>query len=397
MTKPHISVLDAPEVYHGSPSEPGQATFTVELSRRSARDLTFDVALNPASNAGGPLQYITAQNVGDIESCPSQVTIPAGAKTASFDIQLAGDTQIEPQEQFSLMLTPTAGERVVMDKSTAIGTVAGDGNFFDVNADFSTSGITDNNLIALLTTDLDAAAARIEAALGDTVPRFDVIVRTAHFAQPNALAKCAAVFDTSAEIDLGDHQVLLPIALWEHLTSSPSNPAGDDPGGRATTVLILSADKLDTWFSGYARADVVTMLTHELLHGLDFGLGLTTARQGNPQAQSIWEHFEVQSGDTTYFEGQSAIDAHVPMRGANAGVRDFMDSVIGSHTAYGLFGEPISSLDVAILHDLGYTTTVPGWAQPIPAAALGSNALADFMIVGELTSTVASTPLMGSD
>jgi hypothetical protein len=86
------------------------------------------------------------------------------------------------------------------------------------------------------------------------------------------------------------------------------------------------------------------------------------------------------------------------MRGANVGVTpDFMDSNIGAHRIYDMFGEPISSLDVAILHDLGYGSTVPGWAQPIPAAAFGPSALACFMLVGEMASPGVGMQSVDSD
>jgi hypothetical protein len=398
---PTVTISDATPVDDGSPSSPGTANFTVTLDHASTTELTFNVIVNPLKTA----MLDTAQLIGDIGSYSNLLTIPAGTRTATLQVPLVGDTQIEPQEQFAVQLTTTADENViigqgdVMDTNgiaipgTAIGTILGDGSLAsNVKIEGLSQAGLPQKVQDLLTCDLEAAAARIENSLGGvagSVPQFDIQVTTADLGGAYAQGGPANMTDA---VRISGQSYYLPNTLVEHLT-------GVDPNGASTPDILLTLsnnvnDGVLTWFSGRSTVDVVTMLTHELLHGMGFGIGYGTgsglALAGNPQ--TIWDSFLAPPNRTHgyRFEGTQTIDANVLLANAGSGPNglvtglghvgvqpDLMDPYVGANgNPYAMFDESISPLDIAILKDIGYGTTAPTWFNTSkPNQLIASNAV----------------------
>jgi len=376
----------------GSPSSPGHATFTVSLDQASTSDLTFNVKLNPPSQTldsaqEAPVDSVTINSAtntttskftkGEFVAFTSQFKILAGSTSATVDVALRGDTLVEPNEQFSIQIEPTAGENVVMAPGTvigkngapipgsAIGTILGDGNLAtNVTPTFSQTALTalDPTLIPLLTADLQAAAARIEIALGDTVPKFDIQVTTGDLGGP--YAKCHPVQTDYTKIN--GQKVFLPNTLVEHLK-------GTDPNGTTPDINLTlstnSQDGVSTWFSGHSQVDVTTMLTHELLHGIGFGAGWSSTPFAGT-SKSIWDTFVSSPHGQYVFNGPQAhrvplaTDDNGQLNGHVANLPDLMDPFVGASLPNGMFDEPISPLDVAMLNDIGYGIAPPEWFHP---------------------------------
>jgi hypothetical protein len=384
---PTVTIHDAADLEDGAPGSSGTASFTVTLDHASTTDLTFYVNVNPANTT----MLDTAQLKGDIGSYSPLFTIPAYTTTATLQIPLVGDTQIEPKEQFVVQLTPTAGENVLLGAGdvtwtngspipgTAIGTILGDGNLATnvgiTGLAQSLAGLglpqTEQDLlVGDLTADLDAAVTRIENALGGiagSIPKFDIKVSTANLAS-DVSADTSPVFSYTYPIQ--GQPVYLPNTLVEHLTNGALDPSGPD------ILLTLSTNSQDgvlTWFSGQSNVDVVTLLTHELLHGMGFGsgYGAHSGLAGNPQ--TIWDSFLVPPNNShNGYSFQVTPQSNVPLITDDNGIlvpgydhiaaSDLMDPYVGTAgNQYAMFNESISPLDIAILKDIGYGTTAPSW------------------------------------
>jgi predicted extracellular nuclease len=93
------------------------ATFTVTLSQALASDVTFDIATADRSATAGS-DYVAASVTG--------ATIPAGATTYAFAVEIDCDTAPEPDETFLVNLTNVAGEGVATTAAQATGTIVND-------------------------------------------------------------------------------------------------------------------------------------------------------------------------------------------------------------------------------------------------------------------------------
>jgi hypothetical protein len=91
------------------------ATFTLALSEPVNRQVTIDVATVAE----------TASAETDFTPLETTVTLAAGEATASVTVDVAGDTEVEPDETFTLNLT-NASEGVTLDTETATATIAND-------------------------------------------------------------------------------------------------------------------------------------------------------------------------------------------------------------------------------------------------------------------------------
>jgi autotransporter passenger strand-loop-strand repeat protein len=373
-----------------SATTPSTLQFHVSLSQPAPSDLTFDVTLNPDNSVTGAsasktLPYITAQNHGDIASYTTSFTIRQGQTvpdSGDITVFLQADDQIEPDEQFAIQVAPTTGENVSIKylhpsptvADSAVGTIKGTDltAVSNVNVNLSALGLPAAEQ-TLLINDFKAAAQRIENALGNTVPKFDIYVS----GDPNlgflADAHPASMSET---IKVNGNLVYIPNTLAEHLNS------GQDPNGPGTdqthadilvTLNTNSQIGVPEWFSGNSKVDVTTMLTHELIHGLGLGASSTEL----PQFQTIWDNFVQRRPGSFSFTGSQAERLNngkpIPLAEAapngefmtgsgHVGIEgDLMDPYIGVTSAgsFQMFGEKITPLDVAILSDLGYGSTLP--------------------------------------
>jgi hypothetical protein len=103
---PTISVADAPAATEG-----GTATFAVNLSSASGRDVAVDVTTIDG----------TAVAPGDYTTRAGKLTIPAGALSGSIGVPLVDDSTIEPDEKFGLRISKPVN--ATLGRATGIGTI----------------------------------------------------------------------------------------------------------------------------------------------------------------------------------------------------------------------------------------------------------------------------------
>src|SRR5262249_37325489 len=97
---PSLSISDASVTEGNSGTTPVQLTVT--LSAASGRAVTFSWA-----TADG-----TAKAVSDYQAASSTVTIPAGSLTAPITVNVLGDTIVEPDETFQVVLSNPTGASI---------------------------------------------------------------------------------------------------------------------------------------------------------------------------------------------------------------------------------------------------------------------------------------------
>jgi PKD repeat protein len=110
---PSLSIGDV-SVIEGN-SGTSLATFTISLSGAAPTDVTYDIAtLNGTASA--PTDYVASSLTGQV--------IPAGQTSKTFSVVVNGDTTIEPNERFRVMLSNVNGATV--SRGVAYGTIVND-------------------------------------------------------------------------------------------------------------------------------------------------------------------------------------------------------------------------------------------------------------------------------
>ena len=118
---------------HRPPLAYNQPTVTIADAAAVEGDgITFTVSVQPTRNAAITLDYktvdhtaISHRNVNDYTAASGQVTIPANASSANITVQTTEDTDLEIDDQFTLVLS-SPPDGVVLGKSTAIGRIIND-------------------------------------------------------------------------------------------------------------------------------------------------------------------------------------------------------------------------------------------------------------------------------
>jgi hypothetical protein len=109
---PSLSILDAGVVEGNAGTTP--ATFEVRLSAASASPVTVAFA-----TAGG-----TATSGADFQPSSGILTFAAGATVRSVAVAVVGDTQVEPDETFGVVLSSASGATLLVGSGT--GTIVDD-------------------------------------------------------------------------------------------------------------------------------------------------------------------------------------------------------------------------------------------------------------------------------
>jgi hypothetical protein len=119
----------------GDGGTPGTPTLTVSSAATSEGDvgtkrLTFPVILSAAATSPVSVQYatvhLTTDNADFAVISSGTLTINTGSTYAEIAVDVNGDTDVEPDETFSLMLSNPSG--VVLSANSATGTIQNDDN-----------------------------------------------------------------------------------------------------------------------------------------------------------------------------------------------------------------------------------------------------------------------------
>ncbi len=131
---PNMSILD--NICSEGDSGIISCSFTISLDSNSAFDTLVDVSTLDGSAVAGD----------DYNSKSVQVTIPAGSTSTIVDIDIIGDTLIEGDETFTLLLSNAVGANIV--DSSAIATITDDDASISFNAVDQNGGCFnwDNNI-----------------------------------------------------------------------------------------------------------------------------------------------------------------------------------------------------------------------------------------------------------
>ncbi len=93
------------------------------------RELSFSITLSAAATSAISVEYATADDVAtspeDYVASNGSVTIAAGSQSGTIVITINGDTDIEPDERFTLTLSNPTGGATLAD-ATAVGTIRND-------------------------------------------------------------------------------------------------------------------------------------------------------------------------------------------------------------------------------------------------------------------------------
>jgi serine/threonine-protein kinase len=110
---PSIAIADA-SVSEGN-SGTRQLNFSISLSQAATATVSFDIATANGSATAGS-DFVAASQAGR--------TIAAGATSASFAVAINGDTAVEPDETFTVVLSNVSGASVA--DGQALGTILND-------------------------------------------------------------------------------------------------------------------------------------------------------------------------------------------------------------------------------------------------------------------------------
>ena len=126
---PRLSVVDARVVEGNSGTK--QLAFTVALSNPSNQAITFDWATAVDGGVNGATVGTDFTGVGT-----TMVTIPAGATSATLNVDIVGDTTVEADETFFVNITNAkmGGAALVVTKAQAKGTIGNDERTLSLSA-----------------------------------------------------------------------------------------------------------------------------------------------------------------------------------------------------------------------------------------------------------------------
>ena len=112
-TLPRINITDAGRLEGDDGVSP--LIFEVSLSKPAATDVSFDIATQDISAVAG----------SDYRELTGSMLIPQGQTSATLSVLVIGDTLIESDEEFRVLLSNVTGEAVFGD-STAVGSILSD-------------------------------------------------------------------------------------------------------------------------------------------------------------------------------------------------------------------------------------------------------------------------------
>ncbi|TRC72044.1 hypothetical protein FJV83_31460 [Mesorhizobium sp. WSM4307] len=335
--------------------------------------LTISLAeLNPASDA---LKYMTAsQGTSDVGS-PTVASVtftPTSGTTLYLSVPTSNDGFIEPTEKFSVKIsapsqTTTGGSVVIADD---IGIVTITNNDVGSNAPIvqvTSWGGIDSDLQPLLLADLTAASGRIAQFFH--LPNIEIAVGTATLLGTN-LAETRPLWAEVVTADKQHQHINVPGLLYEHWTGSDLNGAGPD------LRITLDPSKVGTWYSGHSNVDVTSLLTHELLHGLGFGIGQDGNPPGSLDFPSVWDlhvdQKQPKKGGDWYFDNKYLLTGNGDGTGAAFHLAKSDDLMAKFDN--GRANIALSTADIAILNALGYSGAPPKW---FVGSTVASNAIDD--------------------
>ncbi|WP_187277201.1 DUF4214 domain-containing protein [Methylobacterium sp. WL103] len=313
------------------------------------------------------------------------VTFNPGDNTSKIvNVYAIGDNQIESDEKFSLGIalpSATNGSRLSINANAqvAFGTILNDDQIkhpviVNTSADASLGISSNSDLFKYISDDIVAAANRISAALpGGLSSPITISVEGQHLGSTLGYGLIAAAGPTliNTTSDGGFAGSLsVPKYLYKYTF-------GDDPDKSKPDVHItVNLDFLQKFYNGKIDAtlisdvtsvgvgggsyDITTLLTHELLHGLGFGISMPVTAT----PWSIWQSASTDGSGFYYFNGprsgsvlltkggEGSLDSHI------AGLTPLSPELMTP--SYMGPNINISQTDINILQDMGYTKNQTG-------------------------------------
>ena len=101
---------------------------SVEEGHAGQRALRLNVSLSSPSNTQTTVKYATSNGTADSSdylATSGTVTIPAGSTSAAVSVAIRGDSSIEPNETFTVVLTSPTGN-ATLGRTTGTGTIVND-------------------------------------------------------------------------------------------------------------------------------------------------------------------------------------------------------------------------------------------------------------------------------
>jgi len=231
---PTLSIAGA-SVAEGDPGDSTQLAFQVTLSEAVSEEVSFTFEVGPEPGAADP-----AEAGGDFTVITQRVTIPAGATTATVNVDVSEDLTVEGDETVEARIfDPSANASIAT--GTAIGTIENDDlptvSVNDVSAVEGDSGeVTSMTFTVSLSEPAPAAGASVEIAsvqtgLGLATPGVDF---TALLTTPVSFAEGEQTEEVTIDI-LGDDDA----EVAEFVRVALSNAVGaviDDGSGEGTIL-----------------------------------------------------------------------------------------------------------------------------------------------------------------
>ena len=381
-------------------------TFTISLSTPVVGDGTLVLDLIP----NAPLSSLTYKNSEfntDWQLTPdgtpqATVTITA-ADGLSKTVTVWADPQtlIAPTEHFSIGIqvdpsSSTAGQQFTIP---AAGAVA-EGSILSnnvpathVNVQLTIEPGFDPTIASYLEQDVQAAADRISLAL--ISQGYEGLQHLSIDIQPTALAGSIAAQTTPSDVNLanpgGQGPRTVARALADYVTGhdpgppTPSAPVAEmtiqlDPS-KLTSYFDGSADLTNTTVSPADSLDFITVLSHEILHGL----GLGDTNQGTPWIVLASSGQFVGDNAEQIFGGPVPLTADLQHLGGLLAPADLMGvgATVLPHTG-------ISGLDAAMLADLADQLLAPT-GKVSDGNISGATVYADANGTGQLAANDVST------
>jgi hypothetical protein len=353
--------------------------FDLHLSTPASQDVTVKLipdmsstdpsVLNGAGAFAVDSQYLTDWSV----SGGLQVTIPAGVQDQTVTVDVNGNASVDPKTAyFTLGIDPTSvpsGISVDPNHGVAVGTIQ------QASSDPVQAVITgdeSSSYKALLNQDIQAALDRVYAVIpGEKNTTIKIQVKFTPIAP--LLAAAAPILTT------------MDYALYSLLSPTAAIPSGS--GGLAVQVpltlinyqrgtdssasdiyLQIDPNTIANWYNGdidstnqtagntlnHDSLDAVAILTHELLHGFDFGAPISELSGNGSTAANAWGTHVGLVGSTYYYflpTPQAVALNNGPTDPAPEHVADPSDIMYYQYNG----DHAISSSDVAILQNFGYS------------------------------------------
>ena len=314
---------DAPtlSIANAEAGEGEDMTFTVSLT--SAHDADVKVTATTSSETSD-----TATATADYTTKTQELTLAAGATSATFTVSTAEDAIDEANETFTVTLTGASPAAVTIADATATGTITDDDDAPTVSVGNATA--VDEGDVPATTTGMTFPVT-LSAASGKTVTVAYTLSGTADepadYTEPNPLSVEIAAGQASADIvipvrgdttDEPDETIVVTLGTLTNATLSSAEGAGtgtgtieddDDP-----PVLSISAASVTEGDSGDQTAATLTFtVSLDAASGKTVTVAYADAETGT--AASGTDYAEITAGTLSFAAGQTEKTVDVTVTG----------------------------------------------------------------------------------